>query len=414
MLVVRTWVRSRETRGIGLFTFQANRVWLLAHPQHRSKAEAFLAKSPNPNLKLVWITVKGLIDPWNPEHGEWGIRLHYLIWLSEAYKAAARLCNEMPFDIAHHLSWATISAPPPLWLLSIPVVWGPVGGGQHAPASFLRYFGRRTCGEFLRTIRVRSLRSYPRLRKALQISKLTFAVNSDTKHLLTRAGGLSVARFLDCGLPPEYVPSELPCPKPPGEFTLLWAGRLEPHKGLTLALRALAKVQDPSIGLVVAGTGPLRAKSERLVKRLQLGQRVKFLGQVPYEMMPALFRSCDAFFFTSVRDSFGGVVLEAMAHGLPPLTLDHQGVGDFVPPEAGIKVPVTTPARTIEALAQGIRQMATGDQQRHSMRIAAWNFAKAQTWDLRAARMSEIYEEVVSAEARRVLPVLQLGEVRPL
>ena len=52
-------------------------------------------------------------------------------------------------------------------------------------------------------------------------------------------------------------------------------------------------------------------------------------------------------------------MLEAMARGMPLITLDHQGVGHSVPSEAGIKVPVTTPAQTIGGLAEAMRLLAS-------------------------------------------------------
>jgi glycosyltransferase involved in cell wall biosynthesis len=113
--------------------------------------------------------------------------------------------------------------------------------------------------------------------------------------------------------------------------------------------------------------------------------------------MASVFQSCHAFLFTSLRDSFGSVVLEAMAHGLPIVTLNHQGVGTFVPNSAGFKVPVTTPHETIQSLARAINELSAADDYRtHNMRLAAWSFAKEQTWDHRVASMSQIYEEVVS------------------
>jgi hypothetical protein len=111
--------------------------------------------------------------------------------------------------------------------------------------------------------------------------------------------------------------------------------------------------------------------------------------------MPRLYQQADAFFFTSLQESFGVQVLEAMGHGLPVLTLDHQGVGTFIPSEAGIKVPVTSPQRTVAELAEGIRRLALFPEERWKMGEAALAYAKTQTWERRAERMSEMYEEVL-------------------
>jgi len=146
----------------------------------------------------------------------------------------------------------------------------------------------------------------------------------------------------------------------------------------------------------VAGDGPLRGVWEKLATQLGVEGRVRFLGQLPWAEMPKIFRGADSFLFTSLRDSFGSVVFEAMAHALPILTLNHQGVGAFVPSEAGIKVPVTTPAQTVAALAQALRQLAKSPQTRHEMGEAAWAYAKSQTWDCRAAQMSQWYEECLA------------------
>jgi len=124
---------------------------------------------------------------------------------------------------------------------------------------------------------------------------------------------------------------------------------------------------------------------------------VQFLGHVPWLDMPSLFQSADAFLFTSLRDSSGSVVLEAMAQALPVITLNHQGVGALVPEEAGIKVPVTTPAATVEALAEAIRRLAISPEMRQRMGEVGWRYARTQTWERRAEEMNNLYEECVNS-----------------
>jgi glycosyltransferase involved in cell wall biosynthesis len=226
---------------------------------------------------------------------------------------------------------------------------------------------------------------------------MTFATNFETLTLLERAGATSARILLDCGLVPSDVPARLPPSPQSSEFILLWAGRLEYRKGLALGLDALAKATNVNVRLVVAGSGPQQRDLELLTRKHGLSERVKFMGRVPHERMPELFASASAFLFTSLRDSFGSVVLEAMAFGLPILALNHQGIAALVPDAACMKVPVTNPAETIGALAASMDVLAASSDIVEKMRSAAWNFAKEQTWDRRAAYMSEVYEEIVGA-----------------
>lgn len=389
----------------------AHRVWVIAHPQHRSRVELHLSENPNPNLTFIWVTTKHVLDRWNPERGEGGIRVHYMLWLPRAYDSALELCRTVGIDVAHHVSWGTIGAPPPLTQLPVPTVWGPIGGGQTTPTQYLALFGRQQWAERLRTLRVKALQLSRKLRTVARGCQVIFATNRETRDLLKQAGATSVRLLLDCGLTEASIPASLPkLLSSRQEFTLLWAGRLEARKGLALGLEAMAKVAQSGVKLRIAGDGPEREELESLAQRLGLGDRVEFLGRVPFDRMPGLFQSSSAFLFTSLRDSFGSVVLEAMANGLPVVTLDHQGVGTFLPASAAIKVPISSPTETAQLLAAAIADLAASPEVVKTMRNAAWNFAKEHTWECRAARITEIYASVVCAAVQA--PVVQAAALR--
>jgi glycosyltransferase involved in cell wall biosynthesis len=374
-----------------------HRVWLLAHPEYRDRVDASLAAEPNPNLQIIWITLDQRLDPWNPGSGEKGIRLHYLLWVSKAYKEAVRMHHDIQFDVVHHVSWGSVGSGPPFWKLPIPSIWGPLGGGQYTPTNFLRYFGVNQRKEKLRNLYVRSLKYSPFLQRTVRAASLILATNRETEQLLTGAGARDVRMFLDCGLPVTRSAETGSFHSDGKSCTFLWAGRLEHRKGLPLAIHALSRNQHLPIRLVVAGQGPLRAECEQMVKTLGVQTQVRFLGSVAYGDMPQVFRSSDALLFTSIRDSFGSVVLEAMSYGLPILTLNHQGVGSFVAENASIKVPVTTPEQVIGSLSEGMRKLYECTDCRRAMGAAALEQAHAETWDKRAKRMSDLYREVVSA-----------------
>ncbi len=203
-------------------------------------------------------------------------------------------------------------------------VWGPIGGGQFFPTALNSLLHQKRIREGFRSLYVGLLPFSPRLRKSLASVSIVLVTNFETRNLLKRAGAASVELFLDCGVTGSPIESTS---RQTGEaVTLLWAGRLEPTKGLVVAIRALAECNDRQTCLLVAGSGSDRARMEDLTRELGLTNRVNFLGRIPHEDMPALFQRCDAFLFTSLRDSFGSVVLEAMAHGLPVVTLNHQGM----------------------------------------------------------------------------------------
>src|SRR5262249_32608621 len=145
--------------------------------------------------------------------------------------------------------------------------------------------------------------------------------------------------------------------------------------------------------------GPCRAECERLVDELGIRQLVSFTGKVPRTEVLRLFRESDAFLFTSLRDTFGSVVLEAMSQGLPVLTLDHQGVGAHLPREASIKVPPASPAEVIAKLTDAIRYLCTHRDACRQMSGAAIAFAKAQSWESRARQMGAWYDKVVQKKA---------------
>jgi glycosyltransferase involved in cell wall biosynthesis len=252
--------------------------------------------------------------------------------------------------------------------------------------------------EFLRSLNLLMLPYSTTLRRSLANTSIVLATNIETRNLLERAGAKHVGLFLDCGVDGRLAPPGRP--KVSGEkLTLLWAGRLEPQKGLTIALHAMAACKCRDISLLVAGSGTEQVQMEELARSLGVTDRVQFLGRVPHETMEELFQSCDALVFTSLRDSFGSVVLEAMSYGLPAIALNHQGMRAFVPDDAAIKVPVDSPQQVITGLAQAFDTLAANPQLKPAMSSAALAFAESQTWKRRAEKMNELYAETMNGAA---------------
>jgi len=378
-------------------------VWILAHPQYKDQLERLDRSLLLPNLHIVWVNLPRWRDPWRPERSESGLRLHYLFWQRHALSAARRLAGQARFDVVHQVGLSSISAASPFWKLGRPFIWGPLGGGQVCPRSFLRYFRWRRRSELLRAFRVRLLPYLPALRRALDRSSLVLVSNRETYNVAVKAGARRVELFPDNGIRSSWLLETPPPLKKNTSCVLAWVGRLEPHKGLDLALEAIAAIRSKaSVTLEVIGDGPLYDDYSRRICELGLEGWVHLRGRLEHQQVRRHLLAADGFLFTSLRDSFGTVVLEAMGLGLPVIAFDRQGPGWFVAPEAGFKVPLTTPAETVARLGDAIFRFAKlPPSNRHRMGIASWELAKTQTWERRAAWVVSRYAGILGGNQDR-------------
>ncbi len=130
-------------------------------------------------------------------------------------------------------------------------------------------------------------------------------------------GGIDPQRFLP-GDVNETLRGELALP--PDAFVVLTVRRLACRMGLDMLLDALALVRAdlPRVHCVIAGEGPLRHELEQRAGTLGLNDLVHFLGYVPDERLPDLYRLADLFIApTRAEENFGLIVLEAAACGTP-------------------------------------------------------------------------------------------------
>lgn len=138
---------------------------------------------------------------------------------------------------------------------------------------------------------------------------------------------------------------------------VLAAGRLTPLKGFLTLVRAFAAVNPPDARLVILGEGPQRAKLEAETRRLGLGERVALPG---YADDPwSHFRGARCFALSSVAETFGNVVAEALAHGLPVVATRCGGAEEVLGEGLGHLVEVGDVAGLGDALSRALA--APGD-----------------------------------------------------
>lgn len=380
-------------------------VWVLTLIDNREAIEEELRSQPVANLHFVYIAIPEAIKRYvKVPIGDFSWQSDYLGWQQRAYKIARQLDREHQFDIVHHVTWASITGGSKLWQLDKPFIFGPVGGGQIAPSPFKKYFSSKEWQkETLRSFIYNKLAKFNLFsRQTVSKADLVLTTNSDTYDRALQLGASRVKFFPVVGISQEYLLQQLPQRSASEELRLLWVGSPIARKGCSLAIESLSKV-NPSIPwkLTVVGYSTSHRDLITRIEELGIESKVNCIGRISWSELKEEYFNNDAFLFTSLQNSLGAQLLEAMACGLPIITLNHQGAKDFVPDRAGIKVPVTEPTETANALSQAVEYMYNNPQQRLEMGNVGYEFAKTQTWTHKAIKMTELYRELTTAKLER-------------
>jgi glycosyltransferase involved in cell wall biosynthesis/predicted metal-dependent phosphoesterase TrpH len=188
----------------------------------------------------------------------------------------------------------------------------------------------------------------------------------------------------------------------PGAFgdgvNVLYCGRLTHEKGAALLADAFltAHAQDPRLHLVLAGGGP-----EEGMLRDQLGDHATFLGWLSGQDLARAYASADAFLFASQTDTFGQVILEAQASGLPVIAVAQGGPLSLIADgETGMLAAPTAPA-----LAAALLAVIQTPRLAHRLRQTALATVQKRTWESSLRQLGTGYR---SALLRTAAP----GQVR--
>jgi glycosyltransferase involved in cell wall biosynthesis len=181
------------------------------------------------------------------------------------------------------------------------------------------------------------------------------------------------------------------------ERFLLYPANMWPHKNHDRLVDALAAIDDHDISLVL--TGQEYGRREPLMKRARrigVGERLRHLGHVPSEMIPALYRRAAGMIFPSLFEGFGIPVIEAMASGCPVAVSDRSAMPEVVG-DAGLLFDATD----VGAMAEAIRRLATDDTDRERRIAAGFERAAQFTWDRCADGHVTAYRRAALAGAER-------------
>ena len=201
-----------------------------------------------------------------------------------------------------------------------------------------------------------------------------------------------------------------------GDTNILFAGRIEPLKGIDTMLRAMSLINGRYPELVkdtcmaIIGGDPWAddlddemARLQRLRDDLDIHDLVTFLGAKDQGILPNYYAAAEIVVMPSHYESFGMVALEAMAMGTPVIASEVGGLAHLV--KDGING-FHVPSRDPEALATKIYELLTNESCREFLGEQARAYAQQFDWAIIVDRMIQVYADV-RQESRQIMPMIE-------
>lgn len=260
---------------------------------------------------------------WLKHHGL-PVNIYYALWLYESGKLAGKLHQKYGFDIAHHLTFGVFRDASFLYKLNIPFVIGPIGGGEYTPSQLMPLYSvSERFKEYIRLFANKLALYNPFLVKSFNRATLILTKTNDTKKIFEKKDW-ALKTFVKLEIGTEQI--SLPILENP-KNVFLYVGRFITWKGIKLILEAfyLYREKKKDGQLLLIGEGPLQSQIEEFREQRNLEEYIKIIPWITRQGLKQYYQSSQALLFPSLHDSSGNVVLEALASGLPTITLDCGG-----------------------------------------------------------------------------------------
>jgi D-inositol-3-phosphate glycosyltransferase len=182
---------------------------------------------------------------------------------------------------------------------------------------------------------------------------------------------------------------------------LVFVGRIQPLKGVDVAVRALAALERPDAVLLViggasgAGGGAEVERLHALVAELGVGDQIRFVDAQPHHALSTYYRAADVCLVPSRAESFGLVALEAAACGTPVVAAAVGGLRTLVEHgETGFLIDSRDPM----VYARHIETILSSPSYAHTLSRNATQLASGYTWSITAARLRRLYGDLAMRE----------------
>lgn len=329
---------------------------------------------------------------WN--QGDWRFYKYYKEWQYKTYLIAKEIIKNNHIDIIHHLNMIGFREPGYLWKIEDkPFVWGPIDAKEKFPIEYLNgaSIKAKSFIVFKNFITRMQLRFSFRVKKAINRASIVISASSESQKSLKKYFNIDSPIINETGCYTCNYNKEF---KEKDTFDILWVGKIDFRKQLSLAIRAIAKLNNEKIKLHIVGSGN-STKYKDLATNLNVSSQCIWHGKISHEEVQKVMRNSDLLLFTSVAEGTPHVVLEAISNELPIVCFNVCGHGDSVNDKIGFKIPISTPQQSVNDFANAITKLEKDKNVLQQMSYNCKVRKKELSWESKALLMVEIYNKIL-------------------
>jgi len=312
--------------------------------------------------------------------------------------------REGKWDLVHRVTPLSPTAISPIArrvkAAGVPFLLGPLNGGVPWPKGFDSE--RRREREWLSYVRG-AYKMMPGRNTTLKSASVIFVGSRHTESEIPNSLRDRCIYLPENGIDPSRF-NRVAVPPPEGPLRVAFVGRLVPYKGADMLLQAAAPLlRRSALRVEIVGDGPMLPDLRNLVEAEDIADHVHFHGWKEHREVQDVLAGCHLLGFPSIREFGGGVVLEAMALGVPPLIVDYAGPGELVINGVnGFKVPLGTREEIVTAFRERLQIFAADRGSLSSIGHAASQYVDTKfTWAAKAKQVSRVYSWVLGQETER-------------
>lgn len=260
---------------------------------------------------------------------------YFLIWQFLIFFKFKKMIKKKKYDLIQHVTLATLRFPSLLGILNNNFVFGSLGGSETVSYKILKTFDlKNILKETIRNLSNFYLRYSPLMNLSYKYSKLILVTKKENLNCINSKYHYKVKIHNSIAVKRHKKMYKRKVYKIKKDFKLLFIGRLEEWKGVWILIDTFKKLKsiktNKKFKLYIRGSGPEEKRLKNFVNENSLGKDINFVSKLSEKKLAKLYKNADLFFFPSLRENSGNVVIEAMSHGVVVAALNYGGPKNFV------------------------------------------------------------------------------------